>query len=374
MTPQFREFLLDAVALASLGIVADVVPLYDENRIIVRHGLNRLRQTDAPGLRALCESAGIEAGAEVRASDIGYRLAPRLNAAGRLGCARLVVELLTTTRREQAVDLARYLEEQNGQRQLLERRLVSDARGTGGARRPAERCGVGAGGEGWHPGVIGIVAGRLTEAYGKPTIMIALPAADTTDALLRGLAVGSCRSVPGFAMHEALQSCGDLLVGHGGHAMAAGLRLLPENVDAFRTRFCSHVAAHFPGGTPPPSLVLDAEAPLSVLTPGLLNDLDKLEPFGAENRPPLFLAGGLQVVGEPRKVGKGELHLSFMVRQNGSQMKAIAFGMADRAGELMSANGVCSLAFTPKINEWNNRRYVDLHVKDLQPRAQTRLE
>jgi single-stranded-DNA-specific exonuclease len=110
-----------------------------------------------------------------------------------------------------------------------------------------------------------------------------------------------------------------------------------------------------------------------VLTPGLLADLDRLEPYGSENRPPLFLAGGLEVTGEPRKVGQGERHLSFMVRQNGTQMKAIAFGMADRTAELMSAGGACSLAFTPKINEWNGRRYVDLQVTDLQPGTQTRL-
>jgi single-stranded-DNA-specific exonuclease len=217
------------------------------------------------------------------------------------------------------------------------------------------------------------VAGRLAETYGRPVVMIALPAAETTDALLRGLAVGSCRSIAGFALNEALKECSGVLVGHGGHAMAAGLRLLPQNVDVFRERFCGQVAGHFPSGTPAPTLVLDAEAPLSVLTPGLLNDLDKLEPYGAENRQPVVLAGGLEVVGEPRKVGQGERHLSFMVRQNGTRLKAIAFGMADRVEELMSDGGACSLAFTPKINEWNGRRYVDLHVADLQAGAQTRL-
>jgi single-stranded-DNA-specific exonuclease len=372
VTPRYREFLLDAVALAALGIVADVVPLHDENRILVRHGLRRLRHTELPGVQALCEAAGIEVGADLRASDVGYKLGPRLNAAGRLGCARLVVDLLTTARREQAVDLARFLEEQNGRRQMLERALLQEA------RELAERDGRFAepalvlAGPGWHPGVIGIVAGRLAEAYGRPVVMIALPGAETKDALL-GLAVGSCRSIPGFALHEALRRCSALLAGHGGHAMAAGLRLLPDNVDAFRERFCGHVAAHFPGGPPAPRLVLDAEAPLSVLTPGLVNDLDKLEPYGAENRPPLLLAGGLEVVGEPRKVGQGERHLSFKVQQNGTSLKAIAFGMADRVAELMSAGGACSLAFTPKINDWNGRRSVDLHVADLQAGAQTRL-
>ena len=373
VTPRYREFLLDAVVLAALGVVADVVPLHDENRIIVRHGLNRLRQTESVGLRALCEVAKIETGAEVRASDIGFKLAPRINAAGRLGCAHVAVELLTTTVRQRAVDLAEFLDQRNLERQTLERKLLHDAKEMAEQDGRLNDPALVLAGRNWHPGVIGIVAGRLTEAYGRPTIMIALPAEETTDALLRGLGVGSCRSVGGFAINEALRGCGELLAGHGGHAMAAGLRLLPENVDAFRERFCGYVAAHYPGGAPAPSLVVDAEAPLSVLTPGLLKDIDRLEPYGSENRPPLFLAGGLEVVGEPRKVGQGERHLSFMVRQNGAKMKAIAFGMADRVEELMAEGGACSLAFTPKINDWNGRRYVDLHVTDLQAGAQARL-
>jgi single-stranded-DNA-specific exonuclease len=373
VSPRYREFLLDAVALASLGVVADVVPLHDENRILVRHGLLRLRKTEHVGLRALCAAAGFEDGAALRASDVGYKLAPRLNAAGRLGCARLVVELLTTHQRERATDLANYLEKQNTERQTLERTLLKEA------REAAERDGrlddpaLVLAGAGWHPGVIGIVAGRLAEMYGRPTIMISLPSTDVTDALTRGHAVGSGRSIAGFPLHKALESCTDLLLGHGGHQMAAGLRVLPERVDAFRERFCSYVAGHFPGGTPTPSLTLDAETPLSALTPGLLAALDKLEPYGSENRSPLFLAGGLEVIGEPRKVGQGERHLSFRVKQNGTTARAIAFGMADRVEELMSVRGACCLAFTPKLNEWQGWRTVDLHVVDLQAGERARL-
>jgi single-stranded-DNA-specific exonuclease len=206
--------------------------------------------------------------------------------------------------------------------------------------------------------------------------MIALPSGGPEDPAAPAHAragLGSGRSVPGFALHEALAACGDLLLGHGGHQAAAGFRILPEHIDAFRERFCAYAASCFPGGPPAPALVLDAEAPLSVLTLGLLKDLDRLEPYGAENRRPLFLAGNLQVVGEPRKVGNGERHLSFRVRQNGTALKAIAFGMADRADELMSAGGACCLAFTPKLNEWQGWRSVDLEVADFQPGAQARL-
>jgi single-stranded-DNA-specific exonuclease len=370
VTARWREFLLEAVGLACLGIVADVVPLHDENRILVRHGLARLRQTQQPGLKALCAAAGLERAAVLRASDIGYKLGPRLNAAGRLGCARLVVDLLTTSSAEQALQLARYLEDQNARRQALERRMVAEARELIEAEGRHQDPALVLARRGWHAGVIGIVAGRLVELYGRPTLMIALP---DPARLEEGPGQGSGRSIAGFALHEALRACDGLLLGHGGHPAAAGLRIRPEDVDAFRERFCAYAAAQFPDGPPPPTLVLDAEVPLAALTYGLLEDLDRLEPYGAENRRPQFLAGGLQVVGEPRKVGNGERHLSFRVRQQGTVLKAIAFGMAERAEELMSAGGACCLAFTPRPNEWQGWRSIDLEVADFQAGAQARL-
>jgi len=374
VTPRFRDYLLDSVALAALGVVADVVPLHDENRILVRHGLHRLRQTTLPGLQALCACAGLTAGAPLRAADIGYKLAPRLNAAGRLGCARLVVELLTTPRQEQAMQLARYLEEQNNQRQTLERRMVQEARKLIEEQARGDDAALVLAQTGWHAGILGIVAGRLADLYGRPALMIALPPADAGG---HGrhvrVGVGSGRSVAGLPLHEALRACDDLLLSHGGHAAAAGFRVLPENIDAFRARFCEYTAACFPDGPLPPTLVLDAEVPLNMLTTGLLADLDRLEPYGAENRRPLFLAGGLQIQGEPRKVGVGERHLSFRVTQRGTTLRAIAWGMAERIEELMSAGGVCCLAFTPRLNEWQGWRSIDLEVVDFQPGAQARL-
>src|SRR5262249_46392606 len=179
--------------------------------------------------------------------------------------------------------------------------------------------------------------------------------------------------VPVSARRGALRPGGVWLWGHGGHPAAAGFRVLPENIDAFRARLGQHTAAHFPAGRQPPALVLDAEVPLSMLTTGLLDDLDRLEPYGAENRRPLFLAGGLPGPGEPRQVGAGARHLSFRVAQQGTVLKAIAWGMADRAEELMSAGGTCCLAFTPKLNEWQGWRSIDLEVTDFQAGAQARL-
>lgn len=369
VTPQFRELLMDAVALAALGVVADVVPLQGENRILVRAGLARLADKPSVGLQALSEVAQVALNGELRASDIGFRLAPRINAVGRMGQAAVAVELLTTTRRERAVDLARHFEYLNETRQKLEREAVHKAKQLVETEGRLNDAALVLASAEWHGGIVGIVAGRLAEQFGRPTLMITLPKPDSDFPW----ATGSGRSIPGVALHEALKACGDLLVSHGGHAAAAGFKVLPECIDAFRERFCAQVASRFPGGMPTPELVLDVEAPLSALTVGLLDEVSRLEPYGAENRKPLFLAGGLQVQGEPRKVGQGERHLSFRVKQGATTLKAIGWNMAERATELMSAGGACCLAFTPKRNEWQGRVSVDMEVTDFQPGLEARL-
>lgn len=367
VTPRFREFLLDGVVLTALGLVADVMPLSGENRVFVRHGLRRLRQTPSLGLKALLESAGLGDKRQLCADDVSFKLAPRLNAAGRLGCARLVVELLTTPSAQRATDLARYLEGQNQQRQQLERRILAQAREMLEAEDLDRLPAIVLANPEWHPGIIGIVAGRLAERYGRPALLIALPPENHAGA--EALGQGSGRSVSGFALHEALARCTEYLAGHGGHAAAAGFRIAAAQVDAFRERFAACVAETFSGIPPAPRLVLDAEVPLSVLTPGLLDALDRLEPYGSANRRPLFLAGGLQVAEEPKRIGGGERHISFRVRQQGTTLRAVAFGMAERLDELMSMDGQCCLAFTPRLNEWNGFRRVELEVVDLQPGA-----
>jgi single-stranded-DNA-specific exonuclease len=366
VTPRLRDYLLDGMALAALGTVADVVPLHEENRIFVRHGLARMRQSPSPGIQALLEAAGLHEKTGLCAADIGFSLAPRLNAAGRLGCARLAIELLTTPSRQRAVDLARYLEEQNKKRQQMERHILHQAREMAEAEGQGGTPALVLASADWHPGLIGIVAGRLVDLYARPVLLIALRDADVPGQ-------GSGRSVPGFRLHEALQACSADLLSHGGHAAAAGFKIGREAVAGFRDRFCAYAGRHFPDGPPAPRLVIDAEVPLSALTPGLLQALAQLEPYGAGNAQPLFLAGGLQVVGEPRRIGGGERHLTFRVRQEGRELRVIAFGMADRAGELMAAGGRCCLVFTPRLNEWQGRRSVELEVRDLQAGAEAQL-
>ena len=367
VSPLLRDFLLDAVALATLGLVADVVPLLDENRILVKHGLYRLQTQPPLGMKALIESAGLQASAQLRAEDIAFKLAPRMNAAGRLGYAGLVVDMLTTANPARAKEIAQHLERENGNRQALERRMTHQAKEMIEREDCSKMSAAVLAHTDWHPGVIGIVAGRLVEHLGKPVLAIAAKTGQP-------VASGSGRSIPGFELHAALKACEADLIGHGGHSMAVGFKIAPPRIAAFRERFCAYAAEHFPDGVPPaPRLHLDAEVALSTLTLGLLKEIDKLEPYGAQNPKPKFLAGGLEIVGEPKKIGKGEHHLSFRVKQGTMSMRAVAFGMADRIEELMSAGGKCCLAFSPVVNQWQGRRSVEIHVVDFQAGLDARL-
>jgi single-stranded-DNA-specific exonuclease len=365
VTPVMREFLLDAVLLASLGTVADVVPLFEENRIFVRHGLHRMRAKPMLGLQHLLKSAKLDAKLNLSSVDIGFSLAPRLNAAGRLGTARLAVELLTTTAPERAMVLADFLERQNKERQTMERRILHEAREQAAKYLHAPAFVLAS--ADWHPGLLGIVASRLVDQYARPVLMIALRDGQP-------LGQGSGRSVPGFKLHEALQHCTADLASHGGHASAAGFRILPAGIDVFRDNFCALAARHFGDKPPAHRLTIDAEVPLSALTTGVMQAIEQLEPYGAGNPPPLLLADRLQVVGTPRKVGDGERHLSLRVRQNGKELRGIAFGMADRFDELMSQNGQCCLVFTPRWNEWQGFKSVEIEVKDFQPGPEAKLD
>jgi single-stranded-DNA-specific exonuclease len=364
VTPQLRDFLLDAVALAAMGTVADVVPLFEENRIFVRHGLARLKRQPSLGLQALLKAAKLEGRTKILAGDVGYTLAPRINAAGRLGTARLAVELLTTPSSQRAAVLADYLEHQNHDRQLLERRILQEARLL--AEQFVHLPALVLANASWHPGILGIVASRLVDEYARPVLMIAVREGQPHGQ-------GSGRSVPGFKLHEALEECTADLISHGGHAAAAGFRIEPDAIPRFRDRFCS-VVTHQLGPEPKPHrLIIDAEVPLAALTTGLMESIQQLEPYGAGNPQPLLLADRLQVVGTPKRIGGGERHLSFRVRQEGRELRAIAFGMGDRVSDLLAQEGKCCLVFTPKLNEWQGYRSVELEVRDFQAGLEARL-
>jgi single-stranded-DNA-specific exonuclease len=356
VSEEFRNFLVEATALAGLGTIADVVPLVGENRILAHFGLGGLKQTKLRGLIALIDSAGL-AGQKLDSYDVGFKLAPRLNACGRMGHARLAVEMLTKASDAQAIEIATYLEQQNRARQAVERKILDAALAQVAEHSlDADDChGIVLGAEGWHAGVIGIVASRIVDRFHRPTVMVALT---------NGHGQGSGRSIAGFHLTKALQACGEHLETFGGHEMAAGLKLKTENFNDFREAFAAHAKAVLPAEALVAELPLEAVASLRQLTAALVTDLQRLGPFGHANRKPLLACHGLEITSLPRRVGKTGDHLQLQVRDETGTMKCIAFGygaMFDQLGPGVKID----LAIEPTTNEYNGRSNVELQVKDL---------
>jgi single-stranded-DNA-specific exonuclease len=356
-SPQLRDFLLRSFNLVALATVADVVPLGDENRIFVRHGLRGMTSDPSAGFRALLQVSGCLGRERLNTGMLGFQLAPRINAAGRLERAMAAVEMLTTDDASRAMDLARSLDECNVRRQDVERAIVAEAhemiRAQGGL---GERGAIVLGCSGWHAGVIGIVAGRLAEIYHRPTVIVALSSP---------MAQGSARSVPGFNLVEALRSCSEDLAGFGGHAAAAGLKLAPASFAAFAARFESHCKGALSPEQLRKELLIDAEVPLGILTSRVVEEIETLEPYGIGNPRPLLLAHRVRAAGDPRVMGDRKNHLRLRFLQGNVGMKAVAWNMGYRAAELPDGT-ICSVVVQPGINEWNGRREVQLEVKDIQ--------
>lgn len=366
VTPHIREVLLNGLSLACLGLIADVVPLHDENRILVKAGLNRLLETPMIGLRRLIERASSKPDQKIQAEDVAYKLAPRINAVGRLGCARLVVELFTTQDASRAQTIADYLDQLNKERQSLEKQTTEQAKELAEATGAHNRAGVVLFRPDWHIGVVGIVASRMVEYLGKPVII--LGGINETD-----LASGSGRSIHGLALNEALKSCDAYLQSHGGHEKAVGLKIHRDKISEFADAFDNYVKQNYQHKElPRPYLRIDAEIPLSTITMGFIEAIEKMEPYGEGNPRPQFLIGDV-MISNVRRIGVGERHLSFHVQQGNQSIRAVAWGMADRFDELLSGQGHACLVFTPKINEWKGAKNVEIEVKDFQPQAQARL-
>ena len=356
---RMRGFLLSAVGLAALGTVADVVPLVDENRVLVQHGLSALRERPVLGMAALMKRAELDRKPQLDADDIAFALAPRLNAAGRLGQAQLAVELLMTTSSERAVMLAEYIDQLNVSRQSLERSILLAAgaqaqaqfdAGNDAALVLAER--------GWHPGVIGIVAGRLADRHHRPVVMVAL------DEMGVKPGIGSARSIPGFNVCQALTACAQHLLTHGGHAAAAGLKIEERHVDAFRADFCEYAAEQITAEQRVAELAIDAEVFLSELTLSTVEQIERLAPFGHSNPRPLLCVNNVTLAEPPRKIGGGERHLSLKLMQHKTTIRGVAFGGGDWADAIVQCQSPLSVAFRPVINEFRGRRNVELHVAD----------
>lgn len=359
VSERMKAFLLQAVGLAAIGTVADVVPLVDENRVLVTHGLVSLKQQPTPGLAALMQVAELTEKPCLSSEDLAFTIGPRLNAAGRLGQAQLAVELLATDSPERAQALAEYLHELNNSRGSLERSIMLSA--SKQAREffdPEADAALVLADHDWHPGVIGIVAGRLVEKFHRPVVIISL------DKLGIKPGQGSARSVPGFNLHEALATCSQHLVSHGGHAAAAGLKIEEANLEAFRLDFCEHAARQIKADGRIAEIAIDAEAPLSSLTLAAVEQLEKLAPFGNGNTRPLLATTGVELAQPPKRMGEGGRHISLTLRHHGVTARAVAFGQGDWADELAVVGGPISVAYRPVINHFRGRRSVDLHIVD----------
>jgi single-stranded-DNA-specific exonuclease len=357
VTDEMREFLLEALGSAVLGTVADVVPLRGENRIIVRHGLKVLDARVSPGVSALLDVAGVRGA--LRATDIGFKLGPRLNAAGRMGNASLALELLLTDDTGRAREIAQQLDKQNEQRRAVEREVVAHARELARSQfgeRP--RGGIALHGERWHHGVIGIVAARLVEEFHVPVVLVS-----TAD----GVGRGSARSVPGFALHEALAACSEHLVAHGGHAAAAGLTIEPDRFPGFQDAFHRYVEETLPDDARVPELVVDADVALPDLDLAVAAGLERLEPFGAGNPEPVLAVRDVQVVGSPRRMGRDLDHVAFHVGERGRALRCIAFRRAAELAPLLEPGTRVDVALTPQRNTFRGATDVEGLVRDLRP-------
>lgn len=356
-----RDFLLQAVGLAAIGTVADVVPLVDENRILVRNGLKMLRNSVPHGVKKLMQLAKLDQKRQLSAEDIAFVLAPRLNAAGRLGQAQLGVELLITEDPERAHALADYIQELNNNRNTLERSVhLAASKQIKEVHSIEEDPAFVLHSPGWHPGVIGIVAGKLAEKHHRPVVMIA------QDKLGSKPAMGSARSPNGVNLHAAIQQCRSLLVSGGGHAAAAGLQIEERNLSSFRAAFMEAVAEQAHQVETTPELNFDAEATLGHLDLETMQQIEQLAPFGEQNARPLFCAIGVHMVTPPRLLGDSGKHLSMQLTQHGSKMRAVGFGHADEwFPELQKCSEqAIDLAFRPVINEHRGFLSVEMHMVD----------
>ncbi len=359
VSPELRRVLIDMLAPCALGVIADVVPLVGENRVIARYGLSMVKRSSLVGLRALVRAAGLD-GEDIDAEKVGFRIAPRLNACGRMGHAREAIELLTTTDEKKARRIAEDLTVLNDDRRRVERKILEQA------CEMAEASGMTGSGaraivlahKDWHPGVVGIVCSRLVDRYARPAILLQ----DQGDIL-----TGSGRSIDAFNLHGALGACAEHLIGFGGHDMAAGLRLDPANLGAFTDAMLAYAGAALDEDDLILGLRYDCEARPDELTPALIRGLETLAPFGRSNPRVRVRLNGLRIAGQVRVLGKLGAHLNIMLENRDAGPRAfgtVAWGWAEHAERL--PRGTCvDAVVSPRISDYSGRvepELLDLRV------------
>lgn len=353
LQPDVAHPYLDLVAIS---IASDIVPIVDENRILMREGLQRINTAPRPGVKALLDRIQLR-DAEISTSHIVFSLGPRINAAGRMGDAAVAVALLISESRDEADAYAAKLETINFQRRDTDTKTMDQALQQLNLQMDPDNCScLVLHDPDWHLGVIGIVASRLVDMYCRPTIMLS-----TVDGLIKG----SARSINGFNIYEALKQCDDLLVQFGGHKYAAGLTIAEDQLENFVERFQQITGDILSEQDFKPELMIDTELPFTDINPRFWKLLKQFEPYGPNNLKPIFVSRNIQVAGRISIVGQG--HLKMRIRQDGSgSLDAIGFNMDKFAEPMRNAgSSPVDIAYTLEENTWNNRTSLQLRLKDI---------
>jgi len=342
--------------LVTLGTIADMGKITGENRILVKHGLDLLSddsENQRPGISALKQVAGLR-GKRIGVGMVGFSLAPRINASGRLERADTAFRLLTTASKEEAMSLATALDSVNRERQAIEESIWEDARQKSRQTDMAAEGALVLASQEWHPGVVGIVASRIVEEFYRPAALICLNG---------GVGKGSARSIPGFDLYEGLAACSDLLLGFGGHKFAAGFTISEDNIPQFRDRLSSVVMERIGLAGFIRTLSVDSGVTFDELNRDLVQELDRLSPFGQGNPEPRFGARDIEIIAS-RIVGNNHLKLRLR-QQGGSCFDAIAFKRGNLLGKQVNDGMRVAAVFTPKINAWNGNTAVELEIRDI---------
>ena len=344
---------LDLVALATS---ADMVPILDENRVLVHGGLDQLEESKSPGIHQLLVQTGL-VGESLNVGKLVFGLAPKINAAGRMGDANRTVELLTTSDKTRAEELASILVRENKRRQLIQEDIVNDAIRLVHSQVDLENNKVVIiGSKGWHPGVVGIVASRIKDEFSRPAIVIAFDK--------KGIGKGSARSIPNLDLYEALSYAAKFLEGYGGHPMAAGLTVREDKFENFKSLFLRNVNKILTNDDLIPAISIDGEMALTDINSRFMRFLEKLSPFGPGNMRPKFVSRNLSISGQPRLMGNGE-HIRFIVSQNGRNYPAVGFKLSSHYEDLIRGVPV-DIAYVVEVNQWQGQSNIQLNVRDIQ--------
>jgi single-stranded-DNA-specific exonuclease len=350
------EKIMPYLDLVAVSIGSDIVPMTGENRVLAYYGLKQLNESPRLGFRKIIEKAKIRMPLAIE--DVVFRIGPRINAAGRMESGSKAVDLLVSQNSQEAVTICDAIDRSNDSRRKKDSEITSEARRmvSEDARMNNARTTV-LFRQGWHKGVIGIVASRLIETYYRPTVILT----ESKD----GFATGSARSVPGYDLYQAIESCSDLLESFGGHMFAAGLTLKQENLQLFRDRFEKFVSETIGEEHLVPSIKIDEEVALEDITMEFYKDLERFQPFGPDNMAPVFVSRRVKTLA-CLPVGNNGMHLKLtFARPNTEPIDAIAFGQADMIELFRESGGVVDIAYSVEINEFRGRTSMQLNIKDI---------